>query len=112
MGGSDCKGRYAASWNGLDGLGLRPIHLRPDIDQTAKRPTLSGWPFCLQINDLPESDVERAMGIEPTASAWEAEVLPLYDARSKGGCELNQTRPVWQQLKANSDKQIRWLADF
>src|SRR3990167_6058095 len=29
-------------------------------------------------------DLERAMGIEPTALAWEARVLPLYDARS--GC--------------------------
>ena len=37
---------------------------RPTSDQTTKRPTPSGWPFCLQINDLPESDVERAMGIE------------------------------------------------
>ena len=27
--------------------------------------------------------VERAMGIEPTAQAWEAWVLPLYDARSE-----------------------------
>ena len=35
-----------------------------------------------QINDLPEFYVERAMGIEPTALAWEARVLPLYDARS------------------------------
>ncbi len=35
----------------------------------------------MQINDLPEFDVERAMGIEPTALAWEARVLPLYDAR-------------------------------
>ena len=26
--------------------------------------------------------MERAMGIEPTAQAWEAWVLPLYDARS------------------------------
>lgn len=26
--------------------------------------------------------MERAKGIEPSASAWEAEVLPLYDARS------------------------------
>ena len=26
--------------------------------------------------------VERAMGIEPTAQAWEAWVLPLYDARA------------------------------
>jgi hypothetical protein len=27
--------------------------------------------------------VERAMGIEPTALAWEARVLPLYDARAE-----------------------------
>ena len=26
--------------------------------------------------------MERAMGIEPTALAWEARVLPLYDARA------------------------------
>jgi hypothetical protein len=26
--------------------------------------------------------MERAMGIEPTAQAWEAWVLPLYDARA------------------------------
>ena len=28
-----------------------------------------------------EAKLERAKGIEPSASAWEAEVLPLYDAR-------------------------------
>ena len=27
-------------------------------------------------------EMERAMGIEPTAQAWEAWVLPLYDART------------------------------
>src|SRR6185312_15474006 len=27
-------------------------------------------------------DLERAMGIEPTSEAWEASILPLYDARS------------------------------
>lgn len=52
------------------------------IDQTTKKPTALGWLFLLQINDLPVFDVERAMGIEPTAQAWEAWVLPLYDARS------------------------------
>src|SRR6266481_968086 len=26
--------------------------------------------------------LERAMGIEPTSEAWEASILPLYDARS------------------------------
>src|SRR5215471_11487831 len=30
-------------------------------------------PFCF---------LERAMGIEPTSEAWEASILPLYDARS------------------------------
>jgi hypothetical protein len=28
------------------------------------------------------SAMERAMGIEPTSEAWEASILPLYDARS------------------------------
>jgi hypothetical protein len=33
--------------------------------------------------DVPRlAEVERAMGIEPTAQAWEAWVLPLYDARA------------------------------
>jgi hypothetical protein len=27
-------------------------------------------------------ELERAMGIEPTSEAWEASILPLYDARS------------------------------
>ena len=49
----------------------------------AKKPTLQGWLFTLQINELPEFDMERAMGIEPTAQAWEAWVLPLYDARER-----------------------------
>ena len=26
---------------------------------------------------------KRPMGIEPTTSAWKAEVIPLYDGRSK-----------------------------
>ena len=30
-----------------------------------------------------ENSLERAMGIEPTALAWEARVLPLYDAREE-----------------------------
>ena len=34
--------------------------------------------------------MERAMGIEPTALAWEARVLPLYDARINGEF-VNQT---------------------
>lgn len=37
------------------------------IDQTTKKPTENGWLFCLQINDLSEFYVERAMRIELTA---------------------------------------------
>lgn len=30
--------------------------------------------------------MERVMGIEPTALAWEARVLPLYDTRAVSFC--------------------------
>jgi hypothetical protein len=31
------------------------------------------------------------MGIEPTSEAWEASILPLYDARSGGNfCDYTQ----------------------
>jgi hypothetical protein len=33
-------------------------------DRAAKRPSSSGWPFCLQIKELLELDVERAMGVD------------------------------------------------
>jgi hypothetical protein len=32
--------------------------------------------------------MERAMGIEPTSEAWEASILPLYDARSSAARRL------------------------
>src|ERR1700687_1489828 len=35
--------------------------------------------------------MERAMGIEPTSEAWEASILPLYDARS----EPYANKPAW-----------------
>ena len=37
------------------------------------------------------------MGIEPTALAWEARVLPLYDARLAGYCR--QERGNWQIVR-------------
>jgi hypothetical protein len=40
-------------------------YARSTSDQTTKRPTLLGWPFCLQIKDLREFRVERMMGVEP-----------------------------------------------
>src|SRR5258708_32658074 len=53
--------------------------------------------------------MERAMGIEPTAQAWEAWVLPLYDDRLRSivvpcSCERQQPAhaskicPCWQVL--------------
>ena len=39
----------------------------------------SGVTKCLWASLL---NLERAMGIEPTSEAWEASILPLYDARS------------------------------
>ena len=38
----------------------------------------------LAVHGIPRIDaVERVMGIEPTSSAWEAEVLPLNYTRSE-----------------------------
>ncbi len=37
-------------------------------------------------------ELERAMGIEPTAQAWEAWVLPLYDARLSGNSNMKLLR--------------------
>ena len=59
----------------------------------------------MQINDLPEFDVERAMGIEPTAQAWEAWVLPLYDARRGGhfmrsGASIQSSFASWRPFVA------------
>ena len=35
--------------------------------------------------------LERVMGIEPTTSAWKAEVLPLNYTRKHGGSGRNRT---------------------
>jgi hypothetical protein len=43
--------------------------------------------------------VERAMGIEPTAQAWEAWVLPLYDARRPRIIAELARGPVKRSLK-------------
>jgi hypothetical protein len=39
------------------------------------------------------------MGIEPTSEAWEASILPLYDARSNGHCTCEM----------GGGKAARWL---
>src|ERR1700691_5786915 len=50
--------------------------------------------------------VERAMGIEPTAQAWEAWVLPLYDAR------LAAILDAFPRRKQISGKERRPAAPF
>jgi hypothetical protein len=48
--------------------------------------TLSLWRDFQQLPGVKAIEssgfMERAMGIEPTSEAWEASILPLYDARS------------------------------
>ena len=42
--------------------------------------------------DAQRTNVERVMGIEPTSSAWKAEVLPLNYTRADGAlCRLHLT---------------------
>lgn len=48
---------------------IEPYPLRPDIDQTTKKPTGLGWLFLLQIKDLLKLYLERAMGIEPAPAS-------------------------------------------
>ena len=38
-------------------------------------------------------ELERAMGIEPTSEAWEASILPLYDARSSDKASKRNRAP-------------------
>ncbi len=48
--------------------------------------------------------MERAMGIEPTSEAWEASILPLYDARSAA---LNSKRTGVTRTSASFTKKRR-----
>ena len=68
--------RTGWEWISLDVSGLRSgKNLNPDND-LRRSLAFGGSPW--------KVEVERVMGIEPTALAWEARVLPLYDTRS--GC--------------------------
>src|ERR1700730_8883948 len=55
--------------------------------------------------------MERAMGIDPTAQAWEAWVLPLYDARSANdssrvaAAEANRT-PCFKLQKKGARRRL------
>lgn len=61
-------------------VGIGPALTRSRSDNKNPKPVRLA--SSLAIDDLPEFDVERAKGIEPSALAWEARVLPLYDARA------------------------------
>src|SRR5258708_10837451 len=43
--------------------------------------------------------MERAMGIEPTSEAWEASILPLYDARSSFQLRVDYTQRNARQYR-------------
>src|SRR5260370_26592582 len=63
-------------------LGVHPRELGPTWSQNSGQLA----PFSsLSSGRATESTrfMERAMGIEPTSEAWEASILPLYDARLK-----------------------------
>ena len=65
--------RTGWEWISLDVSGLRSgKNLNPDND-LRRSLAFGGSPW--------KVEVERVMGIEPTALAWEARVLPLYDTR-------------------------------
>jgi outer membrane receptor protein involved in Fe transport len=62
--------------------------------------------------------MERAMGIEPTAQAWEAWVLPLYDARVLSilvvfarRCKV-AVRSAWRPLPRVSRRVPRYAGNF
>jgi hypothetical protein len=50
------------------------------VNSLEKEPGTGPW----RARTISRNDMERAMGIEPTSEAWEASILPLYDARSLG----------------------------
>lgn len=61
----------------LDVFRPNPTYLRPDIDQTKKANPFK-LAFVLKIKDPPESDVERAMGIEQVGQVMKRKNYPLH----------------------------------
>ena len=49
------------------------------------------------------------MGIEPTSEAWEASILPLYDARSASIASKNITAPAPRAITPRLDRSHRSL---
>jgi hypothetical protein len=69
---------------GFTGYGIYDNSQRPIAELASKIDHSEGYFQQLSHIKVIESSIlmERAMGIEPTSEAWEASILPLYDARS------------------------------
>jgi hypothetical protein len=68
------------------GSQIRGANIDLEVSKLSKLST-NGFFYSMRGNrtflaGFAEGGMERAMGIEPTAQAWEAWVLPLYDARA------------------------------
>jgi hypothetical protein len=75
-----------AWWMGTPVFGPRRRYLfRVALSHARKRKSqpAEGWLFRFKINGLPELDMERVKGIEPSYAAWEAAVLPLNYTRDR-----------------------------
>ena len=79
---SSCSKRRASSRLVLStSRSLAKIACEPTTGQCLPAPAGCKQQIELAVIRQRWREVERAMGIEPTAQAWEAWVLPLYDAR-------------------------------
>ena len=75
-----CSGRRAL------GTGVSPRGVGNALRKKSKTRELSRSPARVGVDGelrvLFALEMERATGIEPVSEAWEASILPLYDARS------------------------------
>ena len=61
-------------------LAIRKVIHEQRIDNTDALANPEALKFFMNLDEL-----ERVKGIEPSFSAWEADVLPLNDTRKSGG---------------------------
>ena len=64
-------------------LAIRKVIHAQRIDNTDALANPEALKFFMNLDEL-----ERVKGIEPSFSAWEADVLPLNDTRKSGGLAL------------------------
>ena len=85
---------------------IQPVEPTPGIEPgTSSLPRKCSTPELCGRCQNPPSALERVMGIEPTSSAWKAEVLPLNYTRHLEPCNSNCTtlnpsrRPFFRDAK-------------